>query len=265
MSAMEIQVLRAPDQPNHPDQAAIRRAQPTQAARLSEAAEQFLNKGTTLRDTQNHPQPPPERPHSLPFFEMPGIKPLSFSKVPHNCTVYKLQNYIDDYLERSYELCKLYRFAPSTAEITKQNQPTYVEFTSLGLKGDARAAWHRIPSHERQNMSWTDYAAWIQKNYGPHLEIDQVIQDFDDLCQTESVADYTYKFNSIVSAASSVGVDFPVKYLCWKYRRGLKMNVHTVLELNRITDNLDELQTKAKSLNEITSRNCKHNNAANSC
>ncbi|KAJ3377917.1 hypothetical protein HDU80_003086, partial [Chytriomyces hyalinus] len=153
----------------------------------------------------------------LPLFRMPSVKPLVFSRNHRNHPAHEIQNYLNDYLKCSHEICTLYGFAPSINNLTQQNQPTYVQFVSSGLSETARVARCRFSKQERHHMTWNDYTTWIQKAFGSHLTLKQAIEAMEDLQQTSSATLYTSKFNELISAIATSSVQYPVKHLCIKY------------------------------------------------
>ncbi|TPX52255.1 hypothetical protein CcCBS67573_g09911, partial [Chytriomyces confervae] len=172
----------------------------------------------------------------LPLFRMPSVKPLAFSGNHRNHPAHEIQNYLDDYLERSHEICTLYGFAPSINDLTQQNQPTYVQFVSSGLSETARVARCRFSKQERHHMTWNDYAAWIQKAFGSHLTLKQAIEAMEDLQQTSSATLYTSKFNELISAIAT----------------------STIFAID---EDLDHLQQEAEKLDDLTFCHNKRNAA----
>ena len=151
----------------------------------------------------------PTIPTTLPDFKMPSIKPLPFSGNQGNRPAHELQNILDDYLERSLEICQLYGLAPDITRITKNGQPTYVQFVSMGLADNARILWRQIPAENRLNMTWNDYVKWINLRFGSQLTLSQAIEAMDSLRQTRSAVIYSCAFNELVAAISASGVTYP--------------------------------------------------------
>ncbi|KAJ3378028.1 hypothetical protein HDU84_008019 [Entophlyctis sp. JEL0112] len=60
----------------------------------------------------------------IPDFKMPSVKPIEFSGNIKHMPAHRLQNTLDDYLERSLETCELYNMAPDRDHITHTGQPT---------------------------------------------------------------------------------------------------------------------------------------------
>ncbi|KAJ3249866.1 hypothetical protein HDU77_007377 [Chytriomyces hyalinus] len=156
-------------------------------------------------------------PCTWSLFRMPSVKPITFSGSFRNKPAHEVQNLLDDYLERSHEICILYGFAPSINQMTQLNQPTFVQFASSGLSENARIAWRQIPKDDRTLMTWDAYSAWIQNTFGSTLTLDQALDAMDDLRQTTSAVIYSAKFNELVSAISAADVDYSQKHLCSRY------------------------------------------------
>ncbi|KAJ3240860.1 hypothetical protein HDU77_011060 [Chytriomyces hyalinus] len=184
-------------------------------------------------------------------FRLPAIKPLPFSGVFGNKPAHKIQNLIDDYLERSYEFCLLHRLAPSTAEISHPDQPTYVQFVTGGLSDAACSSWRLFPQHKRTHMTWEDYAEWVIMKFGSRLSLDQALDALDALFQTTSAAAYSAKFNNLVSSISVAGTDFSPKHICSRYHKNLKDHLKALTDLVKINDSLVLLQQQARYLDDI--------------
>jgi hypothetical protein len=187
-------------------------------------------------------------------FKMPSVKPIQFSGNLKHKPAHELQNLLDDYLERSLELCKLYNFAPDYLSVTRNGQPTYVQFATAGLADQARIAWRRVPEDQRSHMNWDEYSQWIHKTFGSTLTLSQAIEAMERLSQTQSALVYSAAFNELVSAIEAAGIKYPDKHLCIKYLNGLKPHLQTVPELYHITDDLAKLQQEAEKLDDIQFR-----------
>ncbi|KAJ3376320.1 hypothetical protein HDU84_000376, partial [Entophlyctis sp. JEL0112] len=192
-----------------------------------------------------------------PDFKMPSIKPIKFSGNIKHMPAHRLQNYLDDYLERSLETCKLYNFTSEPATVSQCGQPTYVQFVSSGLADQAHTAWRRLTAYERENMTWDGYRSWILTTFGSTLTLAQVVEAMEELRQTRSALIYSAKFNQLVSAIKATGVIYPEEHLCIKYLNGLRPNLQTIPDLYRIIDDLGKLQRKAKKLDNIQFRRLK--------
>ncbi|KAJ3011107.1 UNVERIFIED_CONTAM: hypothetical protein HDU68_001815, partial [Siphonaria sp. JEL0065] len=123
---------------------------------------------------------------TMPDFKMPSIKPITFSGSIKSKPAHELQNHLDDYLDRSLEVCQLYGFAPCLFTRTHRGQPTYVQFTASGLTEHARILWRRIPESERISMTWDHYKEWIQTTFGSLLTLTQAIEAMEKLHQSKS-------------------------------------------------------------------------------
>ncbi|KAJ3243414.1 hypothetical protein HDU77_010391 [Chytriomyces hyalinus] len=187
-------------------------------------------------------------------FRLPAIKPLPFSGVFGNKPAHEIQNMIDDYLERSYEFCLLHRLAPSTAETSHPDHPTYVQFVTGGLSDAARSSWRLFPQYERTHMTWEDYSEWVIMKFGSRLSLDQALDALDALFQTTSAAAYSAKFNNLVSSISVAGAEFSPKHICSRYRKNLKDHLKALTDLVKINDNLVLLQQQAEYLDDIAFR-----------
>ncbi|KAJ3003962.1 UNVERIFIED_CONTAM: hypothetical protein HDU68_005414, partial [Siphonaria sp. JEL0065] len=193
---------------------------------------QFLLQELESLQCQQAPQTPAQRAptpqgntltivetvRKLPDFKVPSVKPLTFSGNIKNKPAHQLQNYGDDYLDRSLEIGHLYNFAESVSTVTHIGQPTYVQFTVSGL---------------------TEHAS---------------IEAMESLNQSKSAILYSAQFNELISAISTASVTYDSKHLCIKYLQGLKIHLRTMLELFRITDNLDKLQLEAEKLDDLIFR-----------
>ncbi|KAJ3004042.1 UNVERIFIED_CONTAM: hypothetical protein HDU68_005366 [Siphonaria sp. JEL0065] len=156
---------------------------------------------------------------------MPSIRPIEFTGNFRNKPAHELQNILDDYFDRSYELCKLYNFASSTTLFPK-------------LANQSRIAWCRLLESQRDTMLWIDYCEWIQKQFGSQLTLQRAIEAMENLSHTGPATMYTAKFNE--------------RHLCVKYLQGLEMHLRTLPELFRITDNFNCLKTEAETLDDMT-------------
>ncbi|KAJ3222899.1 hypothetical protein HDU78_011553, partial [Chytriomyces hyalinus] len=235
------------DEPAQPDAAALQnfsaqqnaymQQQEERIAYLNQALEHLNSRLNTLLAAPDVPPSVPGAPAPAPaprpqsLFRMPSVKPITFSGSFRNKPAHEVQNLLDDYLERSHEICILYGFAPSINQMTQLNQPTFVQFASSGLSENARIAWRQIPKDDRTLMTWDAYSAWIQNTFGSTLTLDQALDAMDDLRQTTSAVIYSAKFNELVSAISAADVDYSQKHLCSRYRRGLKPHLRATPDL----------------------------------
>ncbi|KAI8614844.1 acidic fibroblast growth factor binding-domain-containing protein [Chytriomyces sp. MP71] len=64
--------------------------------------------------------------HSLPYFRMPSIKPIAFAGSGKNRPAYELQNFLDDYLDHSLEICHLYGLAPTIADLELHHKQSFL-------------------------------------------------------------------------------------------------------------------------------------------
>ncbi|KAJ3339925.1 hypothetical protein HDU83_007423 [Entophlyctis luteolus] len=190
----------------------------------------------------------------VPDFKMPSIKPIEFTGNIKHMPAHKLQNYLDDYLERSLETCKLYNFASEPADVSYIGQPTYVQFVSSGLADQARTAWRCLSPRRRELMTWEDYSKWILDTFGSSLTLAQAVEAMEELRQTRSALIYLSEFNQLVSAIKAASVEYPDEHLCIKYLNGLKPNLQTIPDLYPIVDDLEKLQHKAEKLDDIQFR-----------
>ncbi|KAJ3219176.1 hypothetical protein HDU81_000376, partial [Chytriomyces hyalinus] len=101
-------------------------------------------------------------------------------------------------------------------------------------------------------MSWDEYATWIKQTFGSHLSMKQAIKAMEDLQQTSSAVTYSCKFNELVSAIATSGVNYPARHLCIKYLQGLKFHIHSNPAIFAIEDDLDHLQYEAEKLDNLT-------------
>ncbi|KAJ3082096.1 hypothetical protein HK100_009757, partial [Physocladia obscura] len=62
---------------------------------------------------------------------------------------HELQNSLDDYLDRSLEICQLYNFARTIDTTTHAGQLIYFQFVSSGLTGRALIAWRQLTEQQR--------------------------------------------------------------------------------------------------------------------
>jgi hypothetical protein len=196
------------------------------------------------------PVPAPVQP-AVPtrsVFRMPSVNPYDFEGKPSNKPAHELQNLLDNYLDRSKELCRRYGFAPDVASIQYVNQLTYVQFTSMGLKDTARIAWRRLPEQQRESMTWDEYAEWIKDKFGSKLNKSQAISALDSIRQTKSAVQYTSEFNQLVNAIS---IPQDEELLCHKYINGLQPHLFSNPTINNITHNLDNLQREAEKLDDL--------------
>ncbi|TPX55926.1 hypothetical protein CcCBS67573_g09405 [Chytriomyces confervae] len=92
----------------------------------------------------------------------------------------------------------------------------------------------------------------------PLIPFDEAVCALDNVRQTESATLYSQEFNTVLYATKSVGVDHCAKFLCARYRLGLKSHLRTLPDLLRITDDLDELQKQAEYLDYPTSERVVH-------
>ncbi|TPX67624.1 hypothetical protein CcCBS67573_g07445 [Chytriomyces confervae] len=197
----------------------------------------------------------PPVPQVRSNFRLPAIKPLPFSGVYGNKPALKIQNLIDNYLERSYEFCLLHCLASSTTEISHPDQPTYVQFVTGGLSDAACAAWCLFSQHECTHMTWEDYTKWVmmmmKMKFRSRLSLDQALDALDELHQTTSASAYSAKFNNLVSSISVAGTKFSPKHICSHHRKNLKDHLKALTDLVKINDNLMLLQQQAEYLNDI--------------
>ncbi|KAJ3219726.1 hypothetical protein HDU81_000265 [Chytriomyces hyalinus] len=252
------------DEPVQPDAAALQNFNAQQNAYMQQQEKRIAYLNQALEHLNNRlnmllavPEVPPAipavpapRPQSL--FRMPSVKPITFSGSFRNKPAHKVQNLLDDYLERSHEICILYGFAPSTNQTTQLNQPTFVQFTSSGLSKNACIAWRQISKDNRIFMTWGACATWIQDTFGSTLTLDQALNTMDNLRQTTSAVIYSAKFNELVSAISAANIDYSQKHLCSCYRKGLKPHLRATPDLICIKDNLKTLQQETEQLDNIT-------------
>ncbi|KAJ3198804.1 hypothetical protein HDU82_001008, partial [Entophlyctis luteolus] len=194
----------------------------------------------------------PARP--LHDFKMPSVKPLEFTGNIKHMPAHQLQNYLDDYLERSLETCRLYNFAPDSQSYTHTGQPTYVQFISSGLTSHARTAWRRVPELERLHMNFENFRNWILTNFGSTLTLAQAVEAMEDLRQNKSAVIYSAQFNELIAAIAAAGVVYPEKHLCIKYLNGLKPHLQMVPDIYRIADDLRKLQQETEKLDDIQFR-----------
>ncbi|KAJ3205097.1 hypothetical protein HDU82_005406, partial [Entophlyctis luteolus] len=150
-------------------------------------------------------------------FRMPSNPPPKFSGNLKHRPAHELQNVLDDYLDRTLEMCRIYNFAPDMQSKTHNGQPTYVQFAAMGLSDQARIAWRRIPEQKRALMNWDEYKAWIYNTFGSTLTLSQAVDAMDCLRQTGSALVYSAAFNEITSAIEAAGIKYPVQHLCIKY------------------------------------------------
>ncbi|KAJ3133965.1 hypothetical protein HK100_003956 [Physocladia obscura] len=144
--------------------------------------------------------------------QMPSVKPLEFSGNFKGKTGHELQNSLDDYLNRSLELCQLYNFARTIGTATHAGQPTYVQFVSSGLTGCARIAWRQLTEQQRTEATWDFCKQWIQCTFSSTLTLSQAVETMEDLHQTGAVTQYSAA--KLVSAISAAGVTYPEQHLC---------------------------------------------------
>ncbi|KAJ3343195.1 hypothetical protein HDU83_005806, partial [Entophlyctis luteolus] len=157
---------------------------------------------------------PPTISRRLPDFKMPSIRPLEFTGNIKHMPAHQLQNYLDDYLERSLETCRLYNFAPDSLSCTHLGQPTYVQFISSGFTSQARTAWRRVTEIEKEQMNFEDFKKWLFSNFGSTLTLPQAVEAMEELRQNKSAVLYSAAFNDLVSAIAAAGIEYPERHLC---------------------------------------------------
>lgn len=195
-----------------------------------------------------------EKKDKVSPFRIPNAKPLPFSGTFQNRPAHELQNYLDDYLNRTAQTCRWFQFAPSKAEITAPGQPTYAQFASGGLTDYAGTKWNTIPLEQQENMTWDDYRQWIMTNFSSKLTLIQAVEALDRLSQVKSAVLYSTKFNEIVSAITAAGVELNNKYLCVRYLQGLKSHLRAMPSLFNLNSDLALLQEETERLDDITFR-----------
>ncbi|KAJ3200493.1 hypothetical protein HDU82_008869, partial [Entophlyctis luteolus] len=191
----------------------------------------------------------------IPDFKMPSVKPIEFSGNIKHMPAHRLQNTLDDYLERSLETCELYNMAPDCDHTTHTRQPTYVQFVTTGLIDQARTAWRCVPKLERDNMTWNDYRSWILETFGSRSRSRKLSKQWKSSTnQTKSAIIYSTDFNQLVSAISAAGITYPERHLCIKYLNRLKSHLQTAPELYHITNDIKKLQQEAEQMDDIQFR-----------
>ncbi|KAJ3095370.1 hypothetical protein HK100_005847 [Physocladia obscura] len=157
----------------------------------------------------------------LTDFKMPSVKPLEFSGIFKGKATHGLQNSLDDYLDRSLEICQLYNFARTIGTAIHAGQPTYVQFVSSGLTGRACIAWRQLTEQQRTEATWDFYKQWIQHTFGSTLTLSQAVEAMEDLHHTKASTQYSAALNELVSATSTANVTYPEEHLCVKYNGSL--------------------------------------------
>ncbi|KAJ3012700.1 UNVERIFIED_CONTAM: hypothetical protein HDU68_001067, partial [Siphonaria sp. JEL0065] len=74
--------------------------------------------------------------NSMTYFKMPSIRPIEFTGNFRNKPAHELQNILDDYFDRSYELCKLYNFASSTTTVSQITKSVLTKLTPTKLPSE---------------------------------------------------------------------------------------------------------------------------------
>ncbi|KAJ3094989.1 hypothetical protein HK100_005951, partial [Physocladia obscura] len=188
---------------------------------------------------------------------MPSVKPLEFSGNFKGKPAHELQNFLDDYLDGSLELCQLYNFARTIGTATYAGQPTYVQFVSSGLTEHTHIAWRQL-TEQRTEGTWNFYKEWIQQTFGSTLTLSQAVEAMEDLHQTGAATQYSAAFNELVSAISAAGVTYPEQHLCAKYFNGLKSHLQIMPDLYWIHNNLRKLHQEAEKIDDLYFHcNCK--------
>jgi hypothetical protein len=190
----------------------------------------------------------PVRP--LPEFRLPSVKPPAFNGDIRNKPAYESQLIIDNYLHETEMMAELYNLLHDDAVPTFSHQPNYVTWACIGLTGHAQTQWRRMDPIERPK-TWREYKTWIQKTFSSNLTLDQAIDSIHTLEQKGSAISYTQRFNELVAAMTTTDIKHPDEYLCRLYRRGLKTQLRTSVDLSRINSSLKDLQDETEKLDDF--------------
>ncbi|KAJ3202327.1 hypothetical protein HDU67_000638 [Dinochytrium kinnereticum] len=212
---------------------------------------QFARAISTMQDQmQAQLRNQESREQKLPQFKIPSVKPPTFRGDSKKQNAHEAQAQITAYLREAELACETNDLLGDFVKPRFTNQKTYVQWLQSGLSGQALVEWTKIDSGTRHNMSWKNFQSWIQQEFSSPLSLQEAVHALEDLKQKNSCVEYSKRFNDLLEAMRAEGLEMPDKYLCIRYRRGLKDNLATEKKLFDLED-IDSLQKEAERLDKF--------------